>query len=398
MKDTAQIKVKAGDGGNGYISLITEFYRPRGGPDGGDGGKGGNVYLKATNSVNTLTFFNREKEFFAENGLKGERNYRSGKGGEDLYIIVPCGTVVYQVGDNNKSEVIADLTNHNDIKLVARGGLGGFGNAHFKSSRNQTPRVATKGRKGEEFTLNLELKLISNVGFIGLPSVGKSSLLNFLVKSSYKTASYPFTTLSPNLGALPLDKTKSLVLADLPGLIEGASEGKGLGEDFLRHAERCGVLIHILDINSTSAFMSGSTDYKLIGDQLLNNYNVINNELKLWSKKLVDKPQIVVLNKIDLLQSADLKVLQKTLQSKIRVPIYSLSSFTGEGVNLLLNYFKENYDSIINYSIKQANKKSKSEEIYEVNLQNIPNRRLVQKGEFTFKKDNSAEIDGDTED
>ena len=397
MKDKAQIKVKAGDGGSGCISLITEFYRPRGGPDGGDGGKGGNVYLKATTSVNTLAFFNREREFFAENGLKGERNYRSGRSGKDLYITVPCGTVVYRVGDDNKSEIIADLKNHNDTKLVARGGLGGFGNAHFKSSRNQTPRIATKGQKGEEFILNLELKLISNVGFIGLPSVGKSSLLNFLVKSSYKTASYSFTTLSPNLGVLPLDKNRSLVLADLPGLIEGASEGRGLGEDFLRHAERCGVLIHILDINSTLAFMSGSTDYKLIGDQLYSKYNVINNELKMWGKKLVDKPQIVVLNKIDLLQSVDLKVLQKTLKNKIKVPIYSLSSSTGEGVSLLVKYFKENYKSIINYSIKQANKKSKDQEIYEVNLQNIPNKRLVQKGKFTFKKDNSAETDDDLE-
>lgn len=394
MIDLSQISVTAGNGGNGYISLINEFYRPRGGPDGGDGGKGGDVYITASSSINTLAYFVREKVFKAEDGLRGEKNYRSGRGGEDLYITVPCGTVVHQVDDSDKKTFVADLTYSGDKVLVARGGVGGFGNAHFKSSRLQTPKVATKGKKGQSYTLQLELKLISNVGFIGLPSVGKSSLLNFMVKSSYKTASYPFTTLSPNLGVLLIDKEKSLVLADLPGLIEGASAGKGLGEDFLRHAERCGVLVHILDINNTEEFLSGSLNYSLIADQMYANYKAINNELNIWSKTLSDKPQIVVINKIDLLNTEGREFLLNYFKSKTKKTVILLSSYTGEGVTDLVNYFSKNYKKIIDYSAKQVVKKSSKDDFYEINLLNVPNKRIVEKPGFNFKVDNKAEEDG----
>lgn len=280
--DEATIRVISGRGGNGIVHFRREKFVPRGGPDGGDGGRGGDVILQVKPTMNTLYSFQHKREFQAENGRPGGGNNKSGRSGQDLIVFVPPGTVVI---DDETGQVIGDLTSTSDRLIAANGGRGGRGNAKFANSRNQTPRIAEKGEPSQERRLQLELRLIADIGIVGVPNAGKSTLLAAVTKAKPKIASYPFTTLEPNLGVAVLDDETSLVLADIPGLIEGAHKGIGLGHDFLRHVKRTKVLVHILD--------------GLADDPLLD-YAQINSELALFDPRLGDKPQIVAYNKIDI--------------------------------------------------------------------------------------------------
>ncbi|MCM8807383.1 MAG: GTPase ObgE [Candidatus Omnitrophica bacterium] len=314
--DEAEIFVKGGKGGDGCIAFRRERGIPRGGPWGGDGGKGGDVIIKAVRNKKTLIDFHFQKHFFAENGRNGSGNNKKGKDGEDLIIEVPCGTVVKEILDGQE-KILADLVKENDYVVVAKGGKGGLGNTHFKSSTNQTPRIATKGEKGEEKRIKLELKLIADVGIIGYPNSGKSTLLSKISKARPKIADYPFTTLEPNLGLVDLGDYRSFVVADIPGLIEGASEGKGLGMKFLKHIERTKILLHLIDLSE---------------NDIINRYKNIRKELENYSKELVKKKEIVVGNKIDLEMS------KKNIEKAKRYfkEIYFISALTGEGLKELL--------------------------------------------------------------
>ncbi len=279
--DKAEIEVKSGKGGNGMVHFRREKYVPRGGPDGGDGGRGGDVILEVRPTLNTLNAFRFTTRFSAEDGKGGGSNNKFGKSAENLVIPVPPGTVVY---DALTGDLIGDLTAAGQQLVVCKGGRGGRGNTHFKNSINQTPRTAENGEPGEEKRLRLELKLIADIGLVGVPNAGKSTLLSVLTNAKPKIAPYPFTTLEPNLGVAKVDEDTHVVLADIPGLIEGAAKGAGLGHDFLRHIQRTRVLIHLLD--------------GLAADPLAD-FAQINSELALFDPRLTEKPQIVALNKID---------------------------------------------------------------------------------------------------
>jgi GTPase len=279
--DQAEIEVKSGKGGNGMVHFRREKYIPRGGPDGGDGGRGGDVVLEVRPTLNTLAAFRFSTRYAAEDGKGGGGNNKFGKSAENLVIPVPPGTVVHDAGSG---DLIGDLTSPGQQLVVCKGGRGGRGNTHFKSSINQTPRTAENGEPGEEKRLRLELKLIADIGIVGVPNAGKSTLLSVLTNAKPKIAPYPFTTVEPNLGVATVDEDTRLVLADIPGLIEGAAHGAGLGDDFLRHVQRTRVLIHLLD--------------GLSADPLAD-FAQINSELALFDPRLAEKPQVVALNKID---------------------------------------------------------------------------------------------------
>ncbi len=323
--DKASIYVKAGDGGRGLVSFRRERLIGRGGPDGGDGGKGGDVKFKVDPNLNTLSYFRRVKHLVAPSGKPGGKNKKRGKSGEDLVVYVPAGTMVF---DETTGELIADLVTSGEEFIAAFGGRGGFGNAHFATSRRQAPTFSELGEPGEEKKLRLELKLVADVGIIGLPNVGKSTLLSVISRAKPKIASYPFTTLIPNLGVVEVDDF-SFVACDIPGLIEGASKGKGLGDEFLRHIERCRILVHLIDITSKNP---------------LDDFEIINKELKLYSKKLLKKSQILAFNKIDAItadskKSAITKLtkLFKASNSKLKIPdILFISAVTREGLPKLL--------------------------------------------------------------
>lgn len=315
--DKVKIYVKAGDGGNGCISFRREKWVPRGGPDGGDGGKGGDVILVADEGLSTLIDQAYKQRYRAEDGQHGKGKLMHGRDGEDLIIKVPVGTIVR---DAETGEVLADLDEPGKSVVVARGGMGGRGNAHFKSSTYQAPRVAEKGEPGEERWLELELKLLADVGLVGYPNVGKSTLLAKVSAARPKIADYPFTTLSPNLGVVRLAPEKSFVMADIPGLIEGAHQGVGLGDEFLRHIERTKLLIHIIDASGIE------------GRDPIRDYHVINRELKLYNPRLAKLPQLIALNKIDLSQARE--NLPKLLEFFEREgkKAFPISALTGEGV------------------------------------------------------------------
>ncbi len=279
--DQAEIEVKSGKGGNGMVHFRREKYVPRGGPDGGDGGRGGDVILQVRPTLNTLSAFRFTTRFAADDGKGGGGNNKSGKSAGNLVIPVPPGTVVY---DAYSGELIGDLTAPDEELVICKGGRGGRGNTHFKNSIQQVPRTAENGEPGEEKRLRLELKLIADIGLVGVPNAGKSSLLTALTNAKPKIAAYPFTTLEPNLGVASIDEDTHIVLADIPGLIEGAAGGAGLGHDFLRHIQRTRVLIHLLDG---------------LGTDPLADFAQINSELALFDPRLAQKPQIVALNKID---------------------------------------------------------------------------------------------------
>jgi len=317
LTDEAKIFIKAGDGGNGAVSFRREKYVPKGGPDGGDGGDGGDVYFVCKNDVQTLSDYARKKEWLAQSGENGRPKRQTGKNGEDLELKVPSGTIV-KSADTDK--LIHDFIKEGDSVLIARGGRGGWGNVHFKSATSQSPAFAKKGTKGEEENLRLELKLIAEVGIIGLPNSGKSTLLAKISNARPKIADYPFTTLEPNLGVVSFHD-KEIVFADIPGLITGASEGKGLGDKFLRHIERTKKLIHLIDINSSN---------------LAEDYRIIRKELEQWSENLLRKEEIIVLNKIDTMLPAASKKIAKEFSKKITKPVIIISAISGRGINELL--------------------------------------------------------------
>lgn len=322
--DRAKIYIKAGDGGSGAVSFRREKYVPYGGPDGGDGGRGGHVYLRVDSHLNTLIAFKYQSHFRAESGAAGRGAKRTGRQGEDLYIDVPPGTVVI---DDETDEILADLTEPGETFLVARGGQGGLGNRRFTSSTRQAPRIAEKGEPGEERWVRLELKLVADVGLVGLPNAGKSTLLSSSSAARPKIADYPFTTISPMLGVVELGGPggDTFVMADIPGLIEGAAEGVGLGHEFLRHVERTRLLVHVLD-------GSGGLE----GRDPLDDFRTINEELAAYAPELGERPQLVAINKADLPETQEnLPRLIEALQAQ-GYETFTISAATGEGVPELL--------------------------------------------------------------
>ena len=321
--DQVKIYVKAGNGGSGSPSFRREKFVEFGGPDGGDGGKGGSVILISERNLNTLIDYRYQQHFKAERGKDGSGKNKTGKGGEDLYLKVPLGTQVFE--EDNKT-LIYDFKSQKEEFLVASGGKGGFGNTRFKSSTNRAPKKFTKGGQGEEFWIWLQLKTIADIGIIGLPNAGKSSLLASMTSANPKIANYKFTTINPNLGVASYDD-KEVTLADIPGLIEGAHTGTGLGIKFLKHIERCKTLLHLIDITEDDLFIS---------------YNQVRKELSKYSKDLVKKKEIVVLNKTDLIDEEEKKAKIKKLKSKLKKNIFLMSTMDKKSVSdiksKLVNY------------------------------------------------------------
>lgn len=320
MIDRVEIYVKGGDGGNGVVSFRREKFVPYGGPDGGNGGVGGSVYLVGDESVSTLLAFRYKKHFRAERGAHGKGKNMHGRQGKDLFIKVPLGTQVRRENEGGTLILVADIVEQGQQVLVASGGRGGYGNAHFVSSTNQAPRAAENGKPGEECWLQLDLKLIADVGIVGYPNVGKSSLLSKVSKARPKIADYPFTTTEPVLGVVDMGY-QSFILADIPGIIEGAHQGKGLGLDFLRHIERTKVLIHLVDGSSENP---------------LSEFRNVEAELELYEPTLKERPRVIAINKIDLPEVRS-RLSQLELEFKsLEVPVYFISAAMGEGVKELM--------------------------------------------------------------
>ncbi len=322
--DTAKVSLKAGNGGNGAVSFRREIYIPKGGPDGGDGGKGGDIVFKADKDTNTLIDFRFTPILTAEDGKNGSGTRSAGRSGKDLIVEVPIGTMVYKVTDEGRV-LLADLTHDQEEAIIAHGGTGGFGNAHFKSSTRQAPIIAEVGEPGEEFEAELELKLLADVGLVGLPNAGKSTFLSVVSNAKPEIADYPFTTITPNLGVATIDG-KDILIADIPGLIEGASEGKGLGHDFLRHVDRTAVLLHLIDVYNNDAGES---------------YRVIRNELDKYSD-LKDRDEVVALTKCegvdkDIVEMQTASILKENPNAKI----FTISSQAHQGLNQLLRELKQ---------------------------------------------------------
>ena len=309
--DQAKIYIKAGDGGAGSASFRREKYIEFGGPDGGDGGNGGSVILESEGNLNTLIDFRYRQHFKAETGKSGSKKNKTGASGKDLILKVPVGTQIYEE-DNNT--LIYDLTKNKEKFVVATGGKGGLGNTRFKSSTNRTPRKKTSGKKGEEFWIWLQLKVIADVGIIGLPNAGKSSFLSKCTKAKPKIANYPFTTINPNLGVLNINH-KEIVLADIPGLIEGSHKGIGLGDKFLRHIERCKTLIHLIDISEKD---------------ILGNYLKIKSELSKYDKKILKKTEIIIFNKLDLIDMDSITKKLENFRKKIKKNFEITSLLSGQ--------------------------------------------------------------------
>ncbi len=317
--DEAKIEVIAGNGGNGVASFNREKYRPFGGPDGGDGGKGGSIWAVADNNINTLIDFRYAKLFRAKNGENGRGSDQYGKGADDIILRMPVGTTIK---DFNTGEILADLTENGQRQLLAQGGEGGWGNIHFKSSTNRAPRQKTDGKSGERRDLQLELKVLADVGLLGLPNAGKSTLISAVSNARPKVADYPFTTLHPNLGVVRISTEKSFVIADIPGLIEGASEGAGLGHQFLRHLQRTNLLLHVVDI----------APFDEAADPVKNARSLV-KELEKYDPELAEKPRWLVLNKLDIILEED---RDKTVRDFIRRfkwkgPVFQISAVTKDG-------------------------------------------------------------------
>ena len=311
--DQAKIYIKAGNGGSGASSFRREKYIEFGGPDGGNGGNGGSIILESERNLNTLIDFRYKQHFKAENGRPGSKKNKTGAGGKDLILKIPVGTQIYEE-DNNA--LIYDFTNNKDRFVVATGGKGGLGNTIFKSSTNRAPKRKTDGSKGEEFWVWLQLKVIADVGIIGLPNAGKSSFLSKCTRAKPKIANYPFTTINPNLGVLNINH-REIVLADIPGLIEGSHKGVGLGDKFLRHIERCKTLIHLVDISEKN---------------ILENYLKVRDELSKYDKSILKKEEIVIFNKVDLIGKEKIKEKLKNFKKKIKKKIETVSLITKENL------------------------------------------------------------------
>lgn len=367
MIDLAKIKVKAGDGGNGCISFRREKYIPKGGPDGGDGGKGGDILLISQTKKNSLLDFHYQTVFKAEKGKNGSGSKKTGKNGGDLYIEVPVGTLVRE----GKTEVNLKDLNHQQLTqlpiifdfdkpqmhfIIAKGGEGGRGNWHFRSSENRVPKIAEEGIKGEERELILELKLIADVGFIGLPNVGKSTLISRLTLARPKIADYPFTTLTPNLGVCE-QEGKSFVIADIPGLIEGAAQGKGLGYEFLRHIERTKILVHILGLEGEN----------LKPQDYWETYQQIISEIDNYGYGLKDKKQIVVMNKMDLLQVKELYKDVRSIFKRHKIDLLEISAYTGKGLEILKRAIILELSKIENKQEKKISGSKEKISVYTIN-------------------------------
>ena len=360
--DYAKIIIKSGNGGDGAITFRREKYVAAGGPDGGDGGKGGNIYFKVDPNANTLIDFRYNKKFKAQNGENGSGANKYGKSGEDLYINVPIGTIVK---DAETGRILADLSHENQEELILKGGRGGKGNSHFATATRQVPRFAEAGEEGEEKEVILELKLLADVGLLGFPNVGKSTFLSVVTDAKPKIANYHFTTIEPNLGVVKTKNGDSFVIADIPGIIEGASEGVGLGIQFLRHVERTRLLLHIIDVSGIE------------GRNPVKDFYAINEELKKYSEKLSKRKQIIVANKIDIMQDdTGYKELEKLAQ-KQGLEIYKISGATGEGIENLLN------------RVTEVLKKLPKEELVEIE-EKVVYTLEEQKDEFKVYKENDT--------
>jgi GTP-binding protein len=334
--DEATISVRAGDGGDGCVSMRREKFVPRGGPNGGDGGRGGNVVITADRNRSTLSDQRMHRKICAEPGQKGDISNRTGRNGCNKEIRVPVGTIIYDLDPEAENEIVADLSSDGEIVLVAHAGRGGRGNARFKNATRQTPDFAEPGQPGESRKLRLSLKLLADIGLVGFPNAGKSTLLTRISQARPRVASYPFTTLTPSLGVVEIGDRR-IVAADIPGLVEGASEGVGLGHRFLRHIERTRVIVHLLD---ASSFVFESTD-------LAKRYEMIRRELGSFNSDLLERRELVVLSKIDLVQdSSDLDAVEAEL-SRRGLHVLRLSSATGAGVDALLNAMVQTLDQAV---------------------------------------------------
>lgn len=322
--DEAKIYLKAGDGGSGCVSFRHEKFIEFGGPDGGAGGNGGSIYFVASRDNNTLIDYRYQQHFKAQRGGNGQGQNKTGRKGDDLYLKVPVGT---QILDDDKQSIIADLIEENQVELIVKGGNGGLGNSYFKSSTNRAPRYKQIGTPGEEKWIWLKLKLIADVGLLGLPNAGKSTFLSSVTNAKAKTADYPFTTINPQLGMVNINGT-SFVIADIPGLIEGAHSGKGLGEKFLSHIERCSILLHILDASEPI-------------ENIIKNYKVIRNELKLYNEDVYNKQEVILLNKSDIVDSEYLIQIKNKLESITGNKIYMISACNKNTCIPVLNYLTE---------------------------------------------------------
>ncbi len=365
--DYVKIYAKAGNGGNGAVSFRREKYVASGGPDGGDGGKGGDIYFEVNPDSNTLVDFRYKKKFKADNGNNGEGSHKYGRGGQDLIIKVPRGTIIK---DAQTGEALADLSEEKQKELILKGGKGGKGNSHFATSTRQAPRFSEAGQEGEEKELILELKLLADVGLIGFPSVGKSTILSVVTSATPKIADYHFTTLEPNLGVVKAEYGDSFVIADIPGLIEGASEGTGLGIQFLRHIERTRLLLHVVDV-------SGSEGRNPVQD-----FYTINRELEKYSKKLAARKQIIVANKADIAQDEMLYKELENLAREQKMEIFKISAATGQGLKELITHVSEVLKTLPKEDLVEV---SNARKVY----------KLEEKESFTItKEDDTYVVDG----
>ncbi|HEX8843928.1 MAG TPA: GTPase ObgE [Pyrinomonadaceae bacterium] len=337
--DRTKIRVRGGHGGNGVTAFRREKFVPRGGPSGGDGGRGGDVWLEADESLNTLLHLRYNPEHIAERGRHGEGSNRAGRDGEDTLVRVPVGT---QVFDAESGELLKDFTESGERWLAARGGRGGFGNSHFATSTNRAPRYHQEGSEGEELELQLELKLLADVGLVGFPNAGKSTLISTISAAKPKIADYPFTTLEPHLGVVDMGEFRTFVVADIPGLIEGAHQGAGLGDRFLRHVERTKLLLHLVDVSSLS------------GRDAVGDYETINRELRAYDARLAMRPQVVVATKVDALDEPERLESLKRRAAADRRPFYAISSATGQGVRELVNAIARLLDEINEAVVHEA--------------------------------------------
>lgn len=342
--DQVKIFVKAGDGGRGCVSFRREKYVPKGGPDGGDGGKGGDIIVRSTEDLNTLLDLKYHLHYRAKNGEHGKGKNKHGKDGPNIIISVPVGTIVK---DFNTGEILSDLIEDGMEVIAARGGRGGKGNAFFATSTRQAPKFAQPGEKGEERWLLLELKLLADVGLIGMPNAGKSTLISAISSARPKIADYPFTTLAPVLGMVRYGEFKSFVVADIPGLIEGAHKGAGLGFQFLRHVERTSILVHLVDVSEKST-----------GDPI-KNFKALNRELRLYNPSLIEKHQVVAPNKIDIMGKGEKLSRLNNFCEKEGYKVFPISALTGEGIDALLIYLSLKVEELKSKILKRVQEREK---------------------------------------